>query len=197
MNQLPESWISRVLKIKKDLFVAIFGYIKAALIIMAITFTELLIGLSIIGVEYPLMLAFLIAIIDALPVLGTGGILIPWSLYSFVTGDIRMGISLIALYLVVLVIRQIVEPKVVGQQIGVYPLLTLLAMYIGLKMIGFAGLILGPITFLLIRNILTTIYKNRPIKDIIGFDKNHTSPSSPTEDDPTDDGPTDDCPTET
>ncbi len=190
MNQLPESWISRVLKIKKDLFVAIFGYIKAALIIMAITFTELLIGLSIIGVEYPLLLAFLIAIIDALPVLGTGGILIPWSLYSFVIGDIRMGISLIVLYLVVLVIRQIVEPKVVGQQIGVYPLLTLLAMYIGLKIIGFAGLILGPITFLLIRNILTTIYKNRPIKDIIGFDKSYTSPSSPTDDDPTDDCPT-------
>ncbi len=73
------------------------------------------------------------------------------------------------LYVVVLVIRQIVEPKVVGHQIGVYPLLTLAAMYIGLQIIGFAGLILGPITFLLIRNIIIAIYKNRTFKDIIGF----------------------------
>lgn len=172
MQQLPEIWIERILKIKNDLFNAIFGYIKAALIIMVITFTELLIGLSIIGVEYALLLAFIIAIIDALPILGAGGVLIPWSLYSFVTGDIRMGISVIVLYVVVLVIRQIVEPKVVGQQIGVYPLLTLFAMYTGLKLIGFAGLILGPITFLLIRNILMTIYKDKSIKEIIGIGRN-------------------------
>lgn len=181
MHQLPESWIDRILNIKKDLFNAIFGYIKAALIIMTITFTELLIGLSIIGVEYALLLAFLIAIIDALPVLGTGGVLIPWSLYSFVTGDIRMGIYVIVLYVVVLVIRQIVEPKVVGHQIGVYPLLTLLAMYIGLKLIGFIGLILGPITFLLIRNILITIYKGKSIKEIIGLDKNDGPKGNPSE----------------
>ncbi len=181
MQQLPESWITRILNIKKDLFNAIFGYIRAALIIMVITFTELLIGLSIIGVEYALLLAFLIAIIDALPVLGAGGVLIPWSLYSFITGDIRMGVSVIVLYVVVLVIRQMVEPKVVGQQIGVYPLITLFAMYIGLKLIGFAGLILGPITFLLIRNILTTIYKGKSIKEIIGLDRNDNPKDNPVE----------------
>lgn len=178
-NQLPEIWIERILKIKKDLFNAIFGYIRAALIIMVITFTELLIGLSIIGVETALLLAFLIAIIDALPVLGAGGVLIPWSLYSFITGDIRMGVSIIVLYIVVLVIRQIVEPKVVGEQIGVYPLITLFAMYTGLKLIGFAGLILGPITFLLIRNILVTIYKDKSIKEIIGLDKGESKKGDP------------------
>jgi len=78
-----------------------------------------------------------------------------------------MGVSILILYVVVLVVRQTIEPKIVGQQIGVYPLLTLLAMYTGLKLIGFAGLIIGPITFLLIRNILTTIYKNKPIKEIL------------------------------
>lgn len=169
IHQLPESWINRILAIKKDLFMALFGYLRAALIMMTITFTEVFIGLSIIRIEYALLLAFLIALIDALPVLGAGGILIPWSLYSFVTGDIRMGISILVLYLVVLVIRQMVEPKVVGQQIGVYPLLTLMAMYTGLRLIGFAGLILGPITFLLIRNILITIYRKKPIKEIIGL----------------------------
>jgi sporulation integral membrane protein YtvI len=166
-HQLPESWVNRILTIKNDLFTAIFGYLRAAMIIMVITFTELLIGLSIIGVDYALLLAVLIAIIDALPVLGTGGVLIPWSLYSFVTGDIRMGISILVLYVVVLVIRQTIEPKIVGHQIGVYPLITLLAMYAGLKMIGFAGLIIGPITFILIRNILATIYKDKSIKEIL------------------------------
>ncbi len=166
-HQLPETWITRLLSIKNDLFSAIFGYLRAAMILMVITFTEVLIGLSIIGVEYSLLLAVIIAVIDALPVLGAGGILIPWSLYSFVTGDIKMGVSILILYVVVLVIRQTVEPKVVGQQIGVYPLLTLLAMYTGLKLIGFAGLIIGPITFLLIRNILITIYKDKSIKEIL------------------------------
>jgi len=169
-RHLPEVWVNRILSIKNDLFTAIFGYLRAALIIMVITFTELLIGLTIIGAKYTLLLAFLIAVIDALPILGTGGVLIPWSLYSFITGDIRMGISVFVLYLVILVVRQFVEPKVVGNQIGVHPLLTLLAMYTGLRLIGFIGMILGPITFILIRNILVTIYRNKPIKDIIRFD---------------------------
>ena len=176
-HQLPESWVNRLLAIKNDLFSAIFGYLRAAMIIMVITFTELLIGLSIIGVEYSLLLAVVIAVIDALPVLGAGSVLIPWSVYSFVTGDIRMGVSILILYVVVLVIRQTVEPKIVGHQIGVYPLLTLLAMYAGLKLIGFAGLIIGPITFILIRNILTTIYKNKSIKEILAPSSVHKSVS--------------------
>jgi len=166
-RQLPESWINRLLSIKNDLFTAIFGYLRAAMILMVITFTELLIGLSIIGVRYALLLAVLIAVIDALPILGTGGVLIPWSIYSFITGDVRMGVSILCLYLVVLIIRQTIEPKIVGQQIGIHPLLTLVAMYTGLKLFGFAGFILGPITFILIRNILNTIYKNKPIKEIL------------------------------
>lgn len=176
-SHLPESWIRRILSIKSDMFSAVFGYIRAALIIMSITFIELFIGFNIIGVKYPLLLAFLISIIDALPVLGTGGVLIPWSLYSFVTNDIRMGISLIVLYLIVLVIRQIIEPKIVGHQIGVYPLLTLTAMYTGLQLIGFAGLILGPIIFLLIRNIFIMIYKGRLFKDIIGYGQESSTKS--------------------
>ena len=169
-RHLPESWLHRILTVKKDLFNALFGYLRAALIMMSITFTEVFIGLSIINGRYALLMAFLTALIDALPVLGAGSVLIPWSLYSFITGDIRMGISTLVLYLVVLIVRQIIEPKVVGHQIGVYPLMTLLAMYTGLRTIGFAGLILGPITYLLVRNILLTIYKGRPVKEIIGLD---------------------------
>lgn len=168
-RHLPENWLDRILAVKKDLFNALFGYLRAALIMMSITFTEVFIGLSIIRIDYALLMAFLTALIDALPVLGAGSVLIPWSLYSFVTGDIRMGVSTLVLYLVVLIVRQVIEPKVVGHQIGVYPLMTLLAMYTGLRIIGFAGLILGPISYLMIRNILLTIYKGKPLKEIIGL----------------------------
>lgn len=168
-THLPASWVKKIVEFKNELFGALFGYIRAALIIMGITFTELFIGLLIIGVKYPLLLAVLIAIIDMLPVLGTGTVLIPWSIISFITGNTVMGVSVLALYLFVLIVRQIIEPRIVGQQIGVYPLLTLLAMYAGLELIGFAGLIIGPIAFLLIRNIIMAIYKGKTFRDIIGY----------------------------
>lgn len=169
-RHLPESWMERIVALRKDIFAALFGYLRAALIMMCITFTEVFLGLSIIGIKYALLLAFIIAIIDALPILGTGTVLIPWSLYLLITGNYSYGVYILVLYLVVLIIRHTIEPKVVGQQIGVYPLVTLLAMYVGLRLVGFAGLILGPITFLIIRNILVTIYKNKSIKEIIGLD---------------------------
>lgn len=164
---VPETWVHKVVSIKDDMFAALFGYIRAQLILMTITFIELSIGFSIIGVRQKILLALLISIIDALPILGTGGVLIPWSIYNFITGDIRMGISLIILYGVVLVVRQLIEPKVLGQQIGLHPLVTLLAMYVGLRIFGFIGMIIGPITILLLKNILSGILKKKSLKEFI------------------------------
>lgn len=175
-SQLPETWLSRLKGIRNDMFSALFGYLRAALIMCSITFTELFIGFNLMHIRYSLLLAVLVAIIDALPILGTGSVLIPWGVYSLVTNDIRMGVSILVLYLVVLAVRQMVEPKVLGHQIGVYPLLTLMAMYTGLQLIGFAGLILGPITFLLIKNILGGIYKNKAFRDVIGFGSSREEP---------------------
>jgi sporulation integral membrane protein YtvI len=166
-THFPDKWVSKVTSFKNDTFSALFRYLKAQLIIMTITFAELFIGLSIIRVKYALILAFVISIIDILPILGTGTILIPWSLYNFLTGDIRMGVSLIILYVIILIVRQMIEPKIVGYQLGLYPLLTLMAMYIGLKLIGVLGLILGPIAFLLVKNILMGIFKNRSVREIL------------------------------
>ena len=166
-TQFPEQWIYQAKKIKTDMFSALFGYIKTQIIMMCITFFELFIGFSIMNIKYKLILAVSISIIDAFPILGTGGVLVPWSIYSLITGNIRLGVSLVILYLVILIVRQLLEPKVLGHQIGLYPLVTLLAMYVGLKTIGFVGLILGPITFLLLRNIFSTVYKDKPLKDLI------------------------------
>jgi sporulation integral membrane protein YtvI len=164
-SQFPKKWTKRAKYIIDDMFSAFLGYIKAQLIIMAITFMELFAGFLIIGIKYSLLLAFIISILDALPILGTGGFLIPWSLYSFFTGNIRLGVSLLILYGIALTVRQLLEPKIIGTQIGLYPLVTLIAMYVGLKTIGIFGLILGPIILLVVKNIMSGILKNKSIKD--------------------------------
>jgi sporulation integral membrane protein YtvI len=164
-TQFPHSWITSAKSIRTDMFSALFSYIRTQLIMMTITFTELIIGFWIIGVDYFVLLAFLIAIIDAFPILGTGGVLIPWAIYQLLIGDIRTGLSLLALYAIVLVVRQLVEPRVLSHQIGLHPLVTLLAMYTGLQLIGVLGLIAGPVTILLLKNILTGILKGRTLRD--------------------------------
>lgn len=152
-KQFPEIWIERILSIKSDLIFALLGYIKAQLILMSITFIEVSIGLLIIGIDYAILLALLISIIDALPILGTGTVLIPWALVAFVMGNFPMGLSLIILYGIVLLVRQLLEPKIVGGQIGLYPLVTLMSMYVGLQIFGVVGMILGPVTILIIKNL--------------------------------------------
>jgi sporulation integral membrane protein YtvI len=166
-SQLPEDWYEKILTIRNEVFLSLFQLIKAYLIIMSITFTEILIGFSVMGLKYSLILAFLICIVDILPVLGTGTVLIPWSVYSFLTGDTKMGIFLVIMYVVILIIRQVIEPKIVGQQIGVHPLLTLMAIYIGLKIFGAIGLMLGPIIMLIIKNTLSVLFRGKSIFDIL------------------------------
>jgi len=171
-NQLPKKWIKKLAKIKIEMFSMLFGYIKAVLMLMSVTFIELFIGFSFIHIRYALLLAFLVAFIDALPVLGTGSVLIPWALINYINGDFRLGTLLLILYLVIFIVRQMIEPKIIGQQIGLHPLITLAAMYAGLQLAGITGLILGPVTFLLIKSILgdgswlTRFFestKNRPL----------------------------------
>ncbi len=128
----------------------VFSYLKAYAILMSITACELLIGFWIIGVEYALILALIVSLIDILPILGVGTVLLPWGVYSIFTADYRLGIGLLLLYAVIWVVRQFLEPKIVSDQIGMHPLLTLLAMYIGLKAVGFWGMFLFPMTLLII-----------------------------------------------
>ena len=96
------------------------------------------------------ILAIVIAIVDVLPILGTGTVLIPWAIFAFVSSDIRLGIGLLVLYGVTLVVRQLVEPKIVGSTLGIHPLLTLASVYIGLELLGFIGIFAGPLVALFI-----------------------------------------------
>lgn len=123
---------------------ALVKYLKAYLLIALITLTELSIGLIILRVEYAIFVAAIIAIADALPVIGAGAVLVPWAAISLLRGDYYRGVGLAVLYIVVIVVRQFVEPRVVGGVSGLHPLAALAAMYCGLKLFGVAGLFVFP-----------------------------------------------------
>lgn len=120
-------------------------YLRACLLLGLLTFLQMFIGLALLRIPYAFILAFLIALVDFLPLLGTGIILIPWAAVSLLLGEIRLGIGLLILYAVSSVIRQILEPKLIGEGLGLHPLLSLAAMYAGLRMFGIWGMILAPL----------------------------------------------------
>lgn len=136
---------------KSGMIRAVFGQIRAQVFLTMMMFLELLIGFSVMRVHYALILAFVISLLDALPVVGSGLFLLPWAGYGFLTGDFFIGFGMLLLYGITLVMRQLIEPRVVGAQLGVYPLATMMSMYAGFVMFGFLGMLLGPITFMLCR----------------------------------------------
>ena len=130
---------------------------KAYLLIMLVTFIEVSVGLTILKLlkfyssSYIMVIAAVTANVDILPVLGTGTVLIPWALYSLITGNIGMGIGLIVLYAAITVIRQIIEPKLVAGQLGLSPIVTIAALYFGLKVFGVLGMFVTPILIIMLK----------------------------------------------
>lgn len=130
---------------------------KAYALIMLVTFTEVFAGLTILKMiglfnsSYIAVIAVVTAIVDVIPVLGTGTIVLPWAAYSFIVGNYGMGIGLLVLYVTVTVIRQIVEPKLVAGQLGLPPFVTLIAMYLGLKIFGVLGVFALPIIAIMLK----------------------------------------------
>lgn len=147
--------LSRISSVYKDMIKALGGYIKAQLLVMSIVSIPLMIGLYFAGVEHFILIALLIAFFDALPVFGSGAILIPWAIYGFITENYLVGIIMLVLYFTVIITRQLLEPKIVGEHIGVPPIFTLISMYAGLKIFGIVGMILGPVCILIIKNLYT------------------------------------------
>lgn len=157
LSLFPKETRKNVVKAKRLLFPALSKMAKAYLLIITITFCELCIGMflmSLLGIfnsEYIPIIALIIAIIDIVPVLGTGTVVIPWALYSLFTGNIPLAIGLFIMYVCITVIRQIIEPKLVAAQLGLPAFATLMAMYIGSQIFGFIGLFLLPITLVMIK----------------------------------------------
>lgn len=133
------------LKLKDNGIGTLGKFIRAYATIISITFIELSLGLWIIGIPNPALYGALIAIIDVMPILGTGLILLPWSGIALILGNTKMGIGMLILYIVITAVRQTIEPKIVGQQIGLHPILTLLLMFVGAQLMGVLGLLILPV----------------------------------------------------
>jgi len=141
----PQKWRDNINAVKYYIRNTLLVVIRSYAIIMLLTFSELSIMFTVCGVKYPLVIATIIAIFDIMPVLGTGGIMFPWAIICVILGNYTLAIELVIMYVIVTVVRNYVEPKVVGEQLGLHPLVTLISMFIGLRLFGFLGLFGMPI----------------------------------------------------
>lgn len=156
-NQLSDKRIKDIRRARTLLRTTFSKMLKAYALIILITFSEMLIGLTalkLIGVyksSYILIISALIAVVDILPVFGTGTVIIPWAIYSLFKGEIGMAIGLVVIYIAISVIRQVIEPKLVAGQLGLPPFVTIIGMFVGLKLFGFLGMFIMPIMIIMIK----------------------------------------------
>ncbi len=173
-HHLPRLWVKKISIHLKDLIQTLGGYLKAEATLILVSFVISLIGLYILqivgfNVQYPLLMALFIGFVDALPILGSGTVMIPWAIICALNGDINLGIAIIILLIIMSVVRQVLEPKLVSKNIGVHPIFTLIAMYTGFKVIGIMGLLVGPIVLIIVKNIFANLIDQGVFKTI--FDK--------------------------
>ena len=144
-NQLPDSWRQRYLPAIQRLKDALWGWLRAQLKLITVTFLLLTGGLLLLRVPHAPLWAGLIALVDAVPILGTGTVLIPWAAVSFLQGAPVRALGLLGIFGISSLTRSVLEPKLVGKQLGLDPLLTLAAMYTGYRLLGIPGLIFSPL----------------------------------------------------
>jgi len=142
-------------KVVKDSLYGVKGYFKSRMIIFVIVFIILFIGFSILEISYALMAALLLSVIDIIPLVGAGIIMIPWAIITYIGGNQNLGVGLAVLYVILTIGKQFIEPKIVGDQIGIRPLYTFAATILGTVFFGPLGLMLGPIIAVIIKSILT------------------------------------------
>ena len=147
---LPESVFAVFVRLKNGALTLGVKYLRSYLLIMLITFAVMLVGFLLLGVKYAFALAMLVAVLDLLPVIGVGTALVPASVFCFISGNRPLAIGLLVLFAVNEVIRQLAEPKILGKHLGIHPLATLAAVYIGYSFFGFAGILLLPLLALLV-----------------------------------------------
>lgn len=150
LKLMPKKARKVMITAKRALGVIIGKYLKSYAIILLMTFAEIFVGLLLIGISDAAAIAALVAVFDILPIVGSGLILAPWAIVSFIQGKIALGIGLAILWAVVIVARQITEPKIVGKQVGLHPLATLVCLWVGLKLGGGLGMFALPIGLLIV-----------------------------------------------
>lgn len=157
-HHMPQKWVRKLGKHIREITFSLGGYLKAEATLILISFIISVIGLyllKVIGmdIKYPLLIALAIGFVDALPILGSGTVMVPWAIISALNGDLKLGISIIVLWIIMSVVRQFLEPKMVSGKIGIHPIFTLIAMYTGFKLIGVMGMLVGPIVLIILKSI--------------------------------------------
>ncbi|MBQ7325884.1 MAG: AI-2E family transporter [Clostridia bacterium] len=153
-SALPEKAVSLLSKCRTGVITVLKKYVLSYSLIMLITYITLLTGFLILGISHAAVVALFIAILDILPVLGVGTVLVPWSIYELAVGNGALGIGLIVLFVVNSVIRQLSEPKIVGKSLDIHPLLTLIMLYVGYSLFGIFGMLLLPVAAVCISSVL-------------------------------------------
>lgn len=159
-KMIPEKTCAFLLNVWNSFGKMVSGVLRSLFIIMCITFVELMIGFAILGIDYTILLALIITLVDILPVLGVGTVLIPWAVFNLVMGNIQLGIGLALLYVIIAIVRNVIEPRLIGEKIGLHPLITLILMYIGLRAVGLLGMFLFPLFAL----VLKSMYEHGALK---------------------------------
>lgn len=157
LNSMKESFLSffeetsrfKISDVLDNLRTSIFGFIRAQFILSGITYLVAFGGLAILRVDYAAAIALLIVIVDILPILGTGSVLVPWAIFSAAMGNILLAIGLIVLFVFITAFRRMIEPKIIGNSIGLSPLATLISLWVGFELVGVIGVFLGPIVLII------------------------------------------------
>ena len=150
MGPKQRAWVAGL---RDNLFATLGKWLKAQAILLALTFAQLLAGFALLRQPYALLLAFLIALIDALPVFGTGTVLLPWAALLLLVGNVPRALALAALYAVIALVRSVTEPRIMAAQVGLPPLAALGAMYVGFRTMGVGGMVLLPMGALLLKQL--------------------------------------------
>ncbi len=153
IRQVPKPLRDKTIKAKDYAFSALLKYLRGMLTMSVIMYALLLIGFLILKIDYAYLTAFLVALVDFFPLLGTGIILIPWGIFAIISGRLFSGIGILAVWGSVMVIRQLIEPKVMGKALGLHPLVTLIAAYTGYKVYGIIGAVTFPIVTLIVNEV--------------------------------------------
>lgn len=174
-HHVPHKWMKNLIKHSREITSTLGMYLKAQIILILISFLIVLIGLHIfyfmgMQIKYPILMALLIMFVDALPILGSGTIMVPWGIIEIINQNNSLGFSILGLYIVTLLVRQFLEPKIVSNKIGIHPIFTLISMYTGFKFLGIIGLLIGPIILIILKNILSPFIEEGFFKSIFKID---------------------------
>ncbi len=161
---LPKRISAHTVGLRRRLSALLYRYFRVYFLLFLLTFTELLIGFTILGREYAFLLALVISALDILPLLGVGSILLPWAGVLFLVRDYHSAIGLLILWGVITVVRQIVEPRLIGESFGMHPLVALVSLYAGLKLFGFVGILVGPALAVFLKLLVSELHGEKEIR---------------------------------